>query len=127
MSVQITFACNQEEINAIDTAIKAYMNHPDDWYEGIDESPTMVGVFGRMHQAYLHAYATMRMTTPIIGDWIVLERYRDGKVMRGEFVQKNGVVDERWIQSVLNDDICCFERLSINDNDYAEWELKVKI
>lgn len=124
MDVTVKFEMNLQEINAWDTAIKAYMDHPEDWHEGIDESKTMIDAFSKAHDAYLRAYTTMRMTTPIIGDWVVLERDSNHKVVRAEFVQPDGLVNRSWVQSVLNDNTCRFELLHSGEgNDYREWEL----
>jgi hypothetical protein len=124
MDVTITFDINLQEIDAWDTAIKAYMNHREDWHDGIDESTLMVDAFSKAHTAYLQAYTSMRMITPILGDWVVLERDSNHKVVRAEFVQDGGPVNPAWVQNVISNEVCRFELLYAGEgNDYREWEL----
>ena len=68
------------------------------------------------------SYQEWRKTHPILGDWIILERFSNGRVMRGEYVSNDNFQNESWVNMVLKNGVAYFERLSISNN-HAEWEL----
>ena len=94
----------------------------------------LVGIFEKLVKTHdineddfesynLRHRAEMRKTTPVEGDWIVLERYPSGKVMRAVFIQDGFHNDETWVEAVLKDGSHRFELLHAGGNDYREWEL----
>lgn len=96
----------------------------------------LVGIFEKLVKTHdineddfesynLRHRAEMRKTTPVEGDWIVLERYPSGKVMRAEFIG-DAPHDDLWVQCVLAGGSHRFELLHAGGNDYREWELVEK-
>lgn len=120
MKLKLEVELTSNEAFALSEAIKAYRLYPGFEYDMYEE---IIHATEKIQSAYADADMKILTTTPQVGDWVVLERYDSGKIMRSEYIGVDGFYDSYWVNSVVEGGKYRFERLWLGRMDIAQWEL----